>query len=156
MIPFHTLLGVDFGLKKIGLAIGQTVTQTASPIGILKARNGTASANDLKKIINTWRPEAIVIGIPLNMNDSPSPIAAPAEAFAQWLETETQLPVFRADERLTTKAARYELADLSRITHSRHSTAPVDAYAAVLILEAWLHDLKSVELVADDLAGDFQ
>lgn len=137
--PFHTLLGVDFGLKKIGLAIGQTITKTASPIGILKAQQGHASSEAVKKIIANWHPDAIVIGIPLNMNDTPSPIAAPAEAFAKWLEAETQLPVFRADERLTTKAARYELAELARANHSKRSSAPVDAYAAVLILEAWLH-----------------
>lgn len=137
--PFHTLLGVDFGLKRIGLAMGQTVTKTASPIGILNAHQGHASAEDVKKIIDIWRPNAIVIGIPLNMNGSLSPIATPAEAFAQWLESETQLPVFRADERLTTKAARCELAEFARVNHSKRRSAPVDAYAAVLILEAWLH-----------------
>ena len=73
------------------------------------------------------------------MNGSLSPIATPAEAFAQWLESETQLPVFRADERLTTKAARCELAEFARVNHSKRRSAPVDAYAAVLILEAWLH-----------------
>ena len=132
------VLGLDFGLYKTGLAMGQTITKTASPIGILKMRNGCIDPPVFKKILSEWRPDAIVIGIPLKMDGSAFNLSEQAEDCARWLEETTLLPVFRVDERLTTKAARAEYAELQNAGGKKHSNQPVDAYAAVLILESWL------------------
>ncbi len=138
------ILGIDFGLYKTGLALGQTLTKTASPIGILKMRQGKIEAHAFKKILQDWRPEAIVIGIPLKMDGSLFDLSAQAEACAKWLETTTGLPVFRVDERLTTKAARTELTELYRNAGTKSPPQNVDAYAAVLILESWLNDFDTI------------
>ncbi len=134
------VLGLDFGLFKTGLAIGQTLTKTASPLGILKMRQGKIDAHALKKILADWQPDALVIGIPVKMDGSALDISALAAACADELEAHTGLPVFRVDERLTTKAARSELADLYAATGTKSQHATLDAYAAVLILESWLRD----------------
>ncbi len=138
------ILGLDFGLYKTGLAMGQTITKTASPIGILKMRQGKIDPIAFKKILQDWRPDALVIGIPLKMDDSPLDISAQAEACATWLETTTGLPVFRVDERLTTKAARAELAEIHQAAGKKNTHQAVDAYAAVLILESWLHEANMI------------
>ncbi len=134
------VLGLDFGLKKTGLAIGQTITQTASPIGILKMNAGIIDIVAFQKILSLWKPDALVIGIPLKMDGSPFELSAKAEACAKWLETTTTLPVFRVDERLSTKAARSELTEIRAATQRKSAVKVVDAYAAVLILESWLHE----------------
>ncbi|MCX7123875.1 MAG: Holliday junction resolvase RuvX [Gammaproteobacteria bacterium] len=132
------ILGLDFGLFKTGLAIGQTITRTASPIGILKMRKGQIDLPSFKKIMQDWKPDAMVIGIPVKMDESAFNISHQAEACAKWLEVTTGLPVFRVDERLTTKAARSELLDMK--SSGIKQTKTVDAYAAVLILESWLRE----------------
>ncbi len=130
-----TVLGFDFGLKKTGIAVGQTVTQTASPVEIIRM---PLSVEKLKALLKTWKPNALIVGIPLNMNGTEGSITQPAENFAKFLESESKLPVYRVDERLTTKNARYELAFIEE--HSKHKTKArrLDAFAACLIVETWL------------------
>jgi putative Holliday junction resolvase len=138
------VLGLDFGLGKTGVAIGQTLTKTASPVGTIKMRRGQIDPTQFKKILREWQPDAIVIGIPLDMNGGNLSVSAQAESCAKWLESTTGLPVFRMDERLTTKAARSELADLQIMGSFKKHSKPIDAYAAVLILESWLAESTSL------------
>jgi putative Holliday junction resolvase len=142
----NTVMGLDFGLRKIGIAVGQTITGTASPVAILKNQDGHPGLPQFEKLVRLWRPDAFIIGIPLNMDDSPSPIAVPAEACACWLETFTSLPVYRVDERLTTKAAKSERASLHSLHAKRPANGPVDALAAVLIVEHWLGQTHTTTL----------
>jgi len=79
------VLGVDFGLKHIGIAVGQTVTQTANGIATLAAKNGKPDWQELEKIINQYRPLAVVVGLPLNMDGTPSDMSDLATGFAQTL-----------------------------------------------------------------------
>lgn len=134
----QSVLGLDFGLKKTGLAVGQTLTQTASPLGILRMKQGRFLPFEFEKILDTWKPAALVIGIPLNMDGSPCSVTQAAEDFAQHLEALTQLPVYRVDERLTTKSAKQERAEIAQLHKKKANQNSVDAYAAVLILENWL------------------
>jgi len=136
--PSLTVLGFDFGLKKMGIAVGQTITQTASPIEIIRVQNGELPKAQLSRLLSTWKPNAIVIGIPLNMDGTVSAISEYAETFAKFLETESQLPVHRVDERLTTKNARYELDMIRERTNSKQKEQLLDAMAACLIVESWL------------------
>lgn len=138
--PPYSVLGFDFGLKKIGIAVGQSVTGTASPIKIIRADNGDFPQSELKQLLQTWKPQALIVGIPLNMDDSPSKITIAAEAFAQHLEALTQLPVYRVDERLTTRGARYELEDVLNKTKAKRKDYRLDAFAACLIVEIWLQE----------------
>ncbi len=136
--PSLTLLGFDFGLKRMGVASGQTITGTASPVDIVQVQDGRLPDPILAKLIKTWRPDALIVGIPFNMDGSFSYICERAEEFAQSLEARTALPVHRVDERLSTRAVHYELAERAEHTETRLKKQRLDAFAACLIVETWL------------------
>lgn len=131
-----TLLGFDFGMKRIGVAIGQTVTQTAHPLGIIKAEAGFPQWPPLDKLIKTWQPDALVVGIPLNMDGTEQPITKNAKEFAASLQTRFQLPVFEMDERLTSVEAKARLFESGGYKAIKNT--PIDSVAAQLILQNWL------------------
>lgn len=131
----QTLLGFDFGLKYIGVAVGQTVTGTATALITLQAKNGIPNWDEINALINEWKPAGLVVGIPLNMDGSEQQLTAEAKKFAQALER-FHLPVYRVDERLTTKEARQRLFETGGYRALKKSQ--VDSFAAKLILETWL------------------
>lgn len=128
------LLGFDYGPRKIGVAVGQTLTGTASPLETLRARQDQPDWDGIQRLIQTWQPEALVVGLPYNMDDTEVAWAGRARRFARQLEGRFRLPVHLVDERLTTREARHWLGP--RAT----SLAAVDPVAAKLILETWLSE----------------
>jgi putative Holliday junction resolvase len=131
------LLGFDFGMKRIGVAVGQTVTQTARALETIKANQGDPDWNRLDKLIKTWQPDALVVGIPLNMDGTSQPITATAEQFSETLRARYQIPVFGIDERLSTKDARERL--FKEGGYKALQDGQVDSVAAQLILQNWLN-----------------
>jgi putative Holliday junction resolvase len=129
-----TLLGFDFGPRKIGIAVGQTVTTSASPLTTLRAKNERPDWDGISKLIVEWRPEALVVGIPYQMDDSEEKWAPRVHRFARQLEGRYHLPVYRVDERLTSMEARRQMGPKAT------SPEAVDAMAARLILETWLSE----------------
>jgi len=129
--PLQTLLAFDFGMKKIGTAVGQSLIQTGTPLTELPAKDGIPSWDAIKKLIEEWRADALVVGIPYNMDGSEQEITWAAKKFGNRLQDRFQLPVYFVDERLTTVEAKSEL---------RHPSKPVDSYAAKLILETWFRE----------------
>lgn len=131
-----TLLGFDYGTKKIGVAVGQTVTRTASPLTTLRHRGQKPDWAAIEALVREWRPEAAVLGLPHNMDDTEEEtLAAPVRRFARQLAGRFGIPVHLVDERLTTLAAERALRD-----QGRGRGDALDAYAAKLILETWLGD----------------
>lgn len=129
-----TLLGFDFGPAKIGVAVGQTLTGSASPLETLRAIQQRPDWDGISRLIKTWEPDALVVGIPYNMDDSEAEPAPRARRFARQLEGRYHLPVHLVDERLTSIEARRDyLPNPKRIEE-------LDAIAAKLILETWLHE----------------
>src|SRR5688572_7529718 len=88
------LIGFDFGTKKIGVAIGQTVTKTARPLDTLPAKDGIPNWLSLDAMIKKWRPDAFVVGIPLNMDGTPQPVSEKARTFAELLRSRYQCDVY--------------------------------------------------------------
>lgn len=130
------VLGFDFGLRRIGIAIGQSLTGTASPVAILLADNGVPQSwPAIDALIKEWNPNVLVVGIPLNMDGSECSVTTAAKGFMQALQARTLLPVHPVDERLTTKEARLQLKEQQR---TKISAQRVDALAACLIVETWL------------------
>lgn len=129
------LMAFDFGTKRMGVAIGQTLTRSATPLETLTMKNGNPPWDNIQKLIQRWKPEALIVGIPLNMDGTDQPITLTARAFAETLAEKTQLPVHQTDERLTTKSAREQL--FLEGGYKALQTGQVDAYAAKLILENW-------------------
>jgi putative pre-16S rRNA nuclease len=132
----RVLFGIDFGMKRIGTAVGQTVTQTARPLETIKAAQGMPDWGRLDKLITTWQPDAIIIGIPLNMDGTSQAITAVVEQFSQTLRERYHLPVFGIDERLSTKDARERL--FREGGYKALQDGQVDSVAAQLILQNWL------------------
>ncbi len=129
------LMAFDFGMKRMGVAVGQSVTQSATPLETLAMKDGNPPWDKIQKLINHWKPDALIVGIPLNMDGTDQPITLSARAFAQTLAEKTHLTVYQTDERLTTKAAREQL--FSEGGYKALQAGQVDAYAAKLILENW-------------------
>lgn len=134
------VLGIDFGTKKMGCAVGQGLTGTASPAKILHARNGTLSApNELQSLIKEWRIKLIVVGLPISMDESDNPITEAARRFAAKIEKASKLPVVLHDERLSTRAARELIAErgAGQSLQRGGKNDKVDMIAACLILESF-------------------
>ena len=122
--PSGCVLAFDFGLKHIGVAVGQTITLSANPLTTLKARDGRPDWSVLKALIDEWRPIRLLVGLPLNMDDSESEMSELARRFADKLAAKNAIQVVMVDERLTSFATRD--SDQSH------------AAAAALIAEGWL------------------
>jgi len=133
----HTvLLGFDFGLKRIGVAVGQTVTQTARPLVTLSAVQGEPQWTKLDNLVKTWQPDGLVLGVPLNMDGTEQPLTHAARRFAQQLHERFKLPVYEMDERLSTKDARERL--FAEGGYKALQQGQIDSIAAQLILQNWL------------------
>lgn len=129
------LIAFDFGMKRIGVAIGQTITQTARPLDTIQAKEGAPNWHALTKLVEKWLPDALVVGIPLNMDGTEQPLTQNARDFAEQLREHYRLPVHEIDERLTTKAARERL--FTEGGYKALQDGQVDRVAAQLILQNW-------------------
>ena len=130
------IMSFDFGTKKIGVAIGQRVTGTATPLSIIRVENGIPDWNSLENLITQWQPEQIVVGLPLNMDDSQSKMSKQALWFSSELENRFGLPTSNVDERLST----FEARQISLKKRNEGERAQLDDIVAALILESWLRD----------------
>ena len=124
------VLAFDFGLKHIGVASGQTITRTATALTTLSARDGSPDWDSVRSLVKEWRPIRLIVGLPLNMDDTESEMSERARTFARQLAKETSVPVEMADERLTSRAAAQ--------TDSGSRSDQSHAAAAALIAETWL------------------
>ena len=133
------VLGFDFGRARIGVAAGQAVTASATPVTTLNCRHGTPDWPAIDRLIAEWQPGALVVGIPLHLDGTAQPETAAARRFAAALAARYGLPVHAADERLTSRSAAAEIR-AARSAGSRRRTrkGDVDRMAARLILEDWL------------------
>ncbi len=132
----NVLLGFDFGMKNLGVAVGQRITATASPLATLRAKDGIPNWDEIAALISHWHAEAIIVGIPINMDGTDQPITHAARRFARRLHNRFHLPVYEMDERLTTVEAKHQIA--SQDQPHQLDSQPIDSYAAKLILEDWL------------------
>jgi len=122
------LLCFDYGEKRIGVAVGQHVTATATALEIVAVRHGRPDWERIETLVREWQPQALVVGNPLNLDGTRQPCTDAADRFARKLAGRFRIPVHRADERLTTFAARRQVP----------GRVKVDAEAAKVILESWL------------------
>ena len=134
-------LAFDFGARHIGIATGQKVTKTATPVGSISAKEGQPNWQQLDAIIAKWQPIALIVGHPLNMDGTYQPLTHRAEAFADQLKARYHLPIHLVDERLSTKAARETL--FNQGGYKALKKDQVDAVSAQIILESWLQQNTS-------------
>jgi len=126
----QTLLCFDCGIKRIGTAVGQTITSTATALEILKTINNKPDWNNITRLINEWGPDLLIVGKPYQLDGSRQEMTDIAERFSRQLEGRYQIKVEMIEEQLSSYEARRELK----------STYDLDAVAARLILETWLSE----------------
>ena len=137
-----TLLAFDYGTKKIGCAVGNLELKTSSPLKLVSARDGVPNWDQINEIVEEWKPDGMVIGVPDNMDGTESQLSQRAKKFSRQLKERYQLPCFLMDERLTSFEARDHLSATGQVRgrsgKSKKNNGPaVDAVAAQLILQSW-------------------
>ena len=126
--PEGTLLGFDFGLRRIGVAVGQTITNTASPEAIVNSRDGKPDWDHITELFEKWTPVAIVVGLPMRLDGTEQALTQPARKFGQRLSGRYHCPVFYIEEQLSSIEAE------NRGLKQQH----IDDHAAQILLQNWL------------------
>ena len=121
----RTVLAFDFGLKRIGVAVGEPELRSAHPLPAV------GQFSQIEKLVEQWRPAALVVGRPTSVQGEPHAMTRQAEDFARRLERRFKLPVARIDERFSSVEAE------SRLRGTRAGKAAIDSVAAQLILEQY-------------------
>ena len=129
----QTLLGFDYGKHRIGIAVGQDITGTATALCTLACPDGRPDWEKINRLVAEWSPAALVVGLPLHADGSDSTTSVAARKFAGELEVRYRLPVYSMDERLSSHAA----AELQREAPEKNRDG-IDAIAARIILQNWL------------------
>ncbi|HFE31913.1 MAG TPA: Holliday junction resolvase RuvX [Gammaproteobacteria bacterium] len=134
----RTLLGFDYGLKRIGVAVGQELTGTASALTTVAARDGKPDWEAISRLIDEWQPDAVVVGLPLNMDGSDHELSRRARRFGNQLHGRYNLPAHFIDERLSSLEAEALLRGGSQAHRKALYKESIDKLAAQVILETWL------------------
>jgi putative holliday junction resolvase len=135
-----TLIGFDFGERRIGVAVGETSTGIANPLGAIEADANEVRFREIGRIVDEWHPAGFVVGLPRHADDSEHAVAKLAEKFARRLEARYGLPVAFVDETLTSALAESHLRE-TRTRRGRKSD--IDAVAAAMILQSFLDALPA-------------
>ena len=131
-----TVLAFDFGLRQIGVAVGNLELQTQQPLTVLKAREGQPQWHEVEALVKEWQPAVLVVGEPFNMDGSDSELTERARKFARRLQGRFNLPFQMVDERLSSAEAKSLLAEQGH--RGDYKEQPADSLAAHLILQTWL------------------
>ena len=123
------IIAFDYGEKKIGVAVGQTSTNTSSPLQIIFNKDNNTNWTSISSLLDEWKPDLILLGKPLNMDGSDSEIMKKVDKFYKELKSIYDADIEFVDERLTTFEAREILKD------EKHDN--VDAHAAKILIDNW-------------------
>jgi putative Holliday junction resolvase len=133
-----TILAFDFGLRRIGVAVGQTITGSASPLGTVANRESGLDRDAIAALIREWRPDTLVVGMPAHADGSASDMQEPVDAFIEELRG-FGLPVETVDERYTSIEAERVLKEARAAgSRGRIGKEDIDSAAAVFIAERYL------------------
>lgn len=126
----RTVLGFDYGTRRIGVAVGQEITHTVTPLTTLTSKTDTPDWAAIRRLIEEWQPALLIVGLPLHMDGTEQPLTQRARRFGNQLKGRYNLPVELVDERLTSYEAE-------QLLDPRQSKAAIDALAAQLIVQSW-------------------
>ncbi|CAK0751756.1 putative pre-16S rRNA nuclease [Gammaproteobacteria bacterium] len=130
------VLGFDFGMRRIGVAVGQTVTRSASPLKTLHCIRGNPDWSEVSQIVFDWKPDALVVGLPIPADNTETSLLKAVRQFVQKLTDRYPLPVHTVNEFLSSWEAELTILD-------RRSKQETDPVAAQIILQTWLNGLFS-------------
>ena len=132
------IVAFDFGLKHIGMAVGQEITNTAQTFYSLKAESGEPNWDELDIIVRDWQPKLFVVGNPINMDGSDSDMKEKSDKFSNLIRQRYNIPVELMDERLSTREARERMKFDSG--HFVDASADTHQISAQIILESWFRE----------------
>jgi len=138
--PPQTIIAFDFGLKRIGVATGDTITSTAAPRPAVSVFDSGPDWTSIEREIKALQPQLLVVGVPYNADGSPGKLTTSARGFATALEHRFGLPVKHVDERFSSLEAS-EVLKRGRASGERRRRVQrehIDSAAAAIILERWL------------------
>ncbi len=130
------VLGFDYGEQRIGVASGQTITGSATPLTTLNAVNQQPDWTHIEQLIREWQPDALVVGIPTLLDGTETPATQRAQRFARQLEGRFQLPVHQIDENLSSVEAEQQLKKNKKL--GQHNKQEIDKMSAAIIVQRWL------------------
>jgi len=131
-----SVLGFDYGKKRIGIATGQTITGTATPCITLNQIDGNPDWDAILSEIKQWKPQALIVGMPYHTDGSENKMTAAARQFAYELEKRFKLPVIEINEALSSQHAEEILKQAMKIT--KQNKHEIDRMAAAIIVQRWL------------------
>ncbi len=129
--PPVTLMAFDYGERRIGVAVGQTITRSGAPLAIIAVRDGRPEWEVLSRLVQQYAPELMVVGLPSHAEETPHPLASRIARFCNQLRQRYRVPVQTINERLSSYEARARMGTDGQA---------VDALAAQVILETWLNE----------------
>ena len=135
----HTILAFDFGTRWVGVAVGDTETRLANPLGMFEASSGARRMAEIEALIREWQPQRLLVGLPLAPDGAEHDMTRRAKRFARALEGRFRLPVALADERLSSASAKTTLRESGR--GGREHKREVHALAAQVILQSYLESV---------------
>lgn len=134
----EVFLGFDYGERRIGVAVGQAITGTATPLETVTVPRKGLDFSSIDRLVEQWSPDGMVVGIPLTESGEEQPMTRRARRFAGRLGERYHLPVHHADERYTSRIAKSRFKERRQSGHARRRDhVRTDAVAAQLILELW-------------------
>ncbi|PCJ86069.1 MAG: Holliday junction resolvase RuvX [Thiotrichaceae bacterium] len=131
-----SVLGFDYGKKRIGIATGQTITNTATPCITLEQLDGNPDWLAIGGLIDEWKPQSLIIGMPFHIDGSENKMTAAARQFAYELEKRFKLPVIEINEALSSNEAEQQLKQKMKI--NQQNKHEIDRMAAAIIVQRWL------------------
>ena len=132
----NIFIAFDYGTRNIGVAVGQKITMSATALTPLLAKKTVPPWSEISDLIKTWQPQALIVGVPYKIDGGELTVTKLAEKFIDQLKDRYKLPVYAAEERLTTKTAREEI--FKHGGYKALQSISIDSEAAKIILEEWL------------------
>jgi len=131
-----TVLGFDYGNKRIGLATGQTITNSASPCITINQIDGNPDWHAIDTEIQQWKPDALIVGMPYHIDGSENKMTVTVRHFCYELEKRFKLPVIEVNEALSSQQAEEILKENIKI--NKQNKHEIDRMAAAIIVQRWL------------------
>ncbi|MCW8956082.1 MAG: Holliday junction resolvase RuvX [Gammaproteobacteria bacterium] len=135
-MTIQTVLGFDYGIRRIGVATGQTITASATPLTTLNCLHQKPDWAAIGQLIEQWRPDALIVGLPTFLDGTHSEMTEKALKFSRQLQGRYNLPVYTVNESLSSFAAEQELQQYKKI--GQHNKPEIDKMAAAIIVQSWL------------------
>jgi putative Holliday junction resolvase len=140
--PIMRVMGFDHGDKRIGVAVGNCLTQTCQGIAALSAKAGVPEASPTLDLIKTWKPDRLIVGLPLDGNGQENDACKKVRRFGRYLRKLSSIDVDYMDERLTSASANALLSDILPGKRLKHKHKYRDSLAAELILNTYFDTIN--------------